>query len=189
MRLLIIFGPPAVGKKTVGAAIAERTAFKLFHNHMSLDPVEAVFEWGSPPFQRLVSEIRLRFMEEAAAAGIDLIFTYVWALEDPRDQDVIDSYRAVVAGVGGETLFVELVADQEARQRRNVSPKRLARQRMSGEAATAEWIAEMDRNHRFQSDGDFPYPEQHLRLDTTDLAPADAAERVIAHFALERRAR
>ena len=95
----------------------------------------------------------------------------------------------MAAGVGGETLFVELVADQAARPRRNVSPKRLARQRMSGEAATAEWIAEMDRNHRFQSDGDFPYPEQHLRLGTTRLAPAEATERVVAHVALELRAR
>jgi len=35
MQLVIIFGPPAVGKMTVGRALAERTGFKLFHNHMT----------------------------------------------------------------------------------------------------------------------------------------------------------
>lgn len=38
MHLVVIFGPPAVGKMTVGHEPAKLTGFKLFHNHMSVEP-------------------------------------------------------------------------------------------------------------------------------------------------------
>jgi adenylate kinase family enzyme len=31
MHFVLIFGPPAVGKMTVGHEVARRTGFKLFH--------------------------------------------------------------------------------------------------------------------------------------------------------------
>jgi ATP-dependent Lon protease len=35
--LLFVVGPPAVGKMSVGQAIAERTGLRLFHNHISIE--------------------------------------------------------------------------------------------------------------------------------------------------------
>ena len=186
MELLIILGPPAVGKATVGAALAERTRFKLFHNHMSLDPVTAIFEWGSPPFARLVGEIRQRVIEEAAEAGIDLIFTYVWAFDDPGDRAIIEGYRETVEARGGTVAFVELAAEQRVRMARNGAVERRRMKARSHESSTPEWIAEIDRQHRFNSDGDFPYPERYLRIDNTHLSPAEVAERIIEAFGYER---
>jgi shikimate kinase len=37
MKLVILFGPPAVGKMTVGQQLANLTGFKLFHNHMTIE--------------------------------------------------------------------------------------------------------------------------------------------------------
>lgn len=34
MRLLLLFGPQAVGKMTVGQALARITPLRLFHNHL-----------------------------------------------------------------------------------------------------------------------------------------------------------
>lgn len=39
MELVILFGPQAVGKMTVGQELAKQTGFKLFHNHMTIDLV------------------------------------------------------------------------------------------------------------------------------------------------------
>ena len=37
--LVIIFGPPAVGKMTVGSKLSKLTGLKLFHNHMTIEPL------------------------------------------------------------------------------------------------------------------------------------------------------
>ena len=43
MKLVIIIGPPAVGKMTIGQALEKITDLKLFHNHMS---IELVLIWS-----------------------------------------------------------------------------------------------------------------------------------------------
>jgi len=77
MHFIIIFGPPAVGKMTVGTELARLTGFKLFHNHMTIDLVLTFFGFGTPQFS-LVGEFRRRIFEEVAASTLPgLIFTYV----------------------------------------------------------------------------------------------------------------
>lgn len=44
MNLVIIFGPHAVGKMTVGQELAKLTGYKLFHNHMTIEVVAALFD-------------------------------------------------------------------------------------------------------------------------------------------------
>ena len=43
MKLLLLFGDAAVGKMTVGQELCKITDFRLFHNHMSIEPVLEVF--------------------------------------------------------------------------------------------------------------------------------------------------
>ena len=47
MRLLLIIGPPAVGKMTVGRAVAGSSAFRLFHNHHTIEMLLDVFDYGT----------------------------------------------------------------------------------------------------------------------------------------------
>jgi len=78
MTLVVIFGPPAVGKMTVGMELERRTGLRLFHNHMAVDPVLQFFPFGSPAYSKLVSEFRRRIFEEVAAGDLPgLIFSYV----------------------------------------------------------------------------------------------------------------
>ena len=58
MKLVIIFGPQAVGKMTVGEELSEQTGLKLFHNHMTIDLVSNFFGYGSESGQRLVKLFR-----------------------------------------------------------------------------------------------------------------------------------
>ena len=43
MKFLLISGHMAVGKMTVGQKLAKITKLKLFHNHMTIEPVLEVF--------------------------------------------------------------------------------------------------------------------------------------------------
>ena len=50
MKLILLYGPPAVGKLTIAKEIARLTGFKLFHAHLTSDLVEAFFHAAPPRF-------------------------------------------------------------------------------------------------------------------------------------------
>ena len=60
MELVIIFGPPAVGKMAVGMELEKLTDFKLFHNHMTIELVQPFFNYGTATGKKLVGEFRRR---------------------------------------------------------------------------------------------------------------------------------
>ena len=184
MKLVIIVGPPAAGKATVGAALGDRYGFKLFHNHVSVDAVTQVFDWGTPPFARLVETIRRDVITEAAESGIDLVFTFVWSLDDPADQEIMERYRDIVTSRGGDVYFLELFAEQGERIRRNTLPERLAMKRRTPESNTAEWIQGIDSQHRLNTDAGHPFPLSgpYLRVDNTHLHPLAVAEMAAEAF-------
>src|ERR1044071_3119830 len=76
MRLIFIHGPPAVGKLTVARELAELTGLPLFHNHLAVDVLTPVFEFGSPSFVKRRELIWLSVFQEAAKNDVSLIFTF-----------------------------------------------------------------------------------------------------------------
>ena len=78
MDLIIIFGPPASGKMTVGQELRKLTGYKLFYNHMSLELVNQFFDFGTSNFNNLDRKIRFEIFKEIAKSKITgLIFTIV----------------------------------------------------------------------------------------------------------------
>ena len=133
--LLFLFGPPAVGKMTVGRAICARTPFRLFHNHMTIEPLVETFGHGTPQFNTLNEEFRRRVLEEAAAGGIDLVFTVVWGLDLEEDLALTKSYVDIF---GGDVAFVELRSDLGTRLARNHTAERLADKRSKRDLAWSD---------------------------------------------------
>jgi hypothetical protein len=76
MRLVFLYGPPAVGKLTVGRELAALTGFKLFHNHLGVNAVQAVFPRGTESWNRLVGQLWIAVLVEAARVGVDLVMTW-----------------------------------------------------------------------------------------------------------------
>ena len=63
MKLIIIFGPQAVGKMTVGHELEKITDLKLFHNHMTIELVSPFFSYGTKTGKRLVNLFRKEILE------------------------------------------------------------------------------------------------------------------------------
>ncbi len=172
MKLMILFGPPAVGKMTVGNLLEAQTSYRLFHNHMIMDGVMQLFGVGTPAEDRLSRIIREKVIEEAADSGMDLIFTYVWNFGLEKGRRNIDAYKAIYEARGGEVHFVELAAPVETRIVRSEDP---ARRRLKAHAPLAQRIALLETTHDFHSPVPFFYPETYLRIDTKGKTPEEVA--------------
>jgi hypothetical protein len=186
--LVLIVGPPAVGKMTVGHELAARTGLRLFHNHHTIDLVLRFFEFGSPPFTRLVSEFRRRILEEVAASDLPgLIFTYVWAFDQPTDSASVERFAEIFRTRGGRVLFVELEATQAERLRRNETEFRLAEKPSKRDLeASRRRLLENDAQYRLNSASEFDGRDDYLRIDTTALSAAETAELIIDRFGMTR---
>ena len=184
--LVFIVGPPAVGKMTVGEELARRTGYRLFHNHLSIEPVLRIFDFGTEPFNRLVSGFRQSVLDEVARSDLPgLIFTWVWAFDLASDSGAIERYSAPFRARGGRVLFVELEATLEERLRRNETEFRLAEKPSKRDVESSRRrLLEHEARYRFSSGGEFDGREDWMRVDTTELQPAEVAELVIRRFGL-----
>lgn len=177
MRLLILFGPPAVGKMTVGKVLESKTNFKLFHNHMVMDGIMHIFGVGTPSEDKLSKEIRTRIIEEAASSGVDLIFTYVWNFGREKGKQNIDVYKDLYESRGGKVYFVELIAPVATRIGRAADP---IRHTIKHHSPDPERVRSLETTHNFTSPSPFYYPERYAQVDTTNLSPGQIAEDIIA---------
>jgi hypothetical protein len=193
MELVIIFGPPAVGKMTVGHELCKLASFKLFHNHALIEPVLDIFPFGSPPFGRVVGEFRRRIIEEAADADIPgLVFTFVWALDVPEDADVVASYIDIVESRGGRVRLVELYADQAERIARNKTEFRLDQKRSKRDLERSHRnLVELDNQLVLNTGGvgrtkaeDLIDKHDYLRIDNSQIAAPAAARVIVDAFRL-----
>jgi len=189
MKLVIIFGPLAVGKMTVGTELAKITGMKLFHNHMSIEMLLPIFDYGSEKFNLLNSEFRRRIFEEFASGNLPgLIFTYVWALDIEYDKIYIDKLTQIFYNVNAEVFYVELFADFEVRKERNKSEFRLNKKPSKNDVISSEKrFIETETRYRLNSNNDFFYQENYVKIDNTNLQPDVVSEIIVDKFGLKRR--
>jgi hypothetical protein len=186
--LLFVVGPPAVGKMSVGQAIAERTGLRLFHNHIAIELALRYFDFGTAAFHRIDGAIRRLVIEEVAASDLPgLVFTYVWAFNLPEDQAVVEEYAKPFRERGARVLFVELEAPQAERLKRIAGVSRLAEKPSRRDLdAVRRDLLDDDARYQLNSGGKFDERPDYLRINNTLLTPGEVAIRVIEHFALPR---
>jgi adenylate kinase len=177
VKLIFLHGLPGVGKLTVARELAKLTGFRIFHNHLAVDLVEAVFDFGSQPFVELREKVWLEVFSRAVAANQDgLIFTF--AFDRTVRRSFIEKTREVVESSGGEVLFVELRCSTAELERRIEHP---SRQRF-GKLSSVERFRELQEAGAFVDPG---IPAERLVVDTTELSASDAASLIVSKTGLK----
>ena len=181
MKLLILIGDSAVGKMTVGQELTKITPFRLFLNHMMIEPVLEIFgAFDGGVIQRLREVI---FEEFAKSDHYGMIFTFMWAFDMESDWAYIERVREIFGLPEEDVYYVELIAPQEVRLARNATDNRLKHKasKRDIDASNARLIRD-DANYRCVSlPGEIPYPN-YLRLENAEISAQEAARIIKEHF-------
>ncbi len=178
MKLILLYGPPAVGKLTVAKELAGLTNFKLFHNHLTIDVAASIFEHGSRPYTRVLRQMRLMILEEAIRAHLEgIILTYVYG---PSRAAVIRQYVTLMTRRGGDICLVRLYCDRA-----------MLHERVGQEDRNAHGkIVDVEQLEEKLEDLEAPFAliegMESLSLDVGQMTAAEAAEAIAETYQLPR---
>jgi len=180
MNLVILFGPHAVGKMTVGQELSKLTDYKLFHNHMTIEPVAALFDRDPQLMWPLVTQFREMIFEAFIhSQNKGLIFTYMWALDEPSDAMYLQGIENRFKASGGTVYYVELCADRLIRLERNKSFNRLEHKPSKRDLQHSETMFNtLEAKYRLNSYPDEIQKEHYIKIDNTDMEPSVVAQRI-----------
>lgn len=123
-KFVLIIGPQAVGKMTVGQELAKLTGYKLFYNHMTIEMLRLIFDYDKKAYQRMNQLIRYEVFKEFAKSNEKgIIFTgcFDFANDFEEEKQETDRWMSLFE----ESYVIELEASLEERLKRNKTDNRL----------------------------------------------------------------
>ncbi|MBI2064457.1 MAG: AAA family ATPase [Candidatus Yanofskybacteria bacterium] len=179
MKLVFLYGPPAVGKLTVAKALSEKTGFKLLHNHLFADLVRSVFDYNNVVGRNVHKSIRIIMYEAATRNGIDgLIFTFSY-YGGIEDDVAVKEWVDITKKHGDKIYFVRLSCIKEELEKRVLNPSRIGTKK----------VTEVDKLRKIMREEN-PCMEiprdiiESLHIDNTSLEPENTALAIKSHYNL-----
>lgn len=187
MKLVIILGPHAVGKMTVGQELSSITGLKLFHNHMTIELVRNFFSpQSSAEGRRLNTLFRREIFEAVAKSDLSgLIFTYMFDFNAPSEYEYINSIINLFELHGAEAYVIELFAEYDVRIERNKTENRLLNKPSKRDIEKSEELfRNLEAKYRLNSiDGEIPF-KNYFKINNTNIEPNEAAIMIKEKFNL-----
>jgi len=186
VKLVIIFGPHAVGKMTVGQALCKETGLKLFHNHMTIEPVYGLFENDPAERSRLTELFREEIFKSFLKGNeYGMVFTFMWAFNAQQDWAYIDHVESLFKDAGADVYYVELTAEESVRRERNKTENRLLNKPSKRDIAFSDALfTRLESKYRLNSLPGELDKENYIRIDNTYLSPEEAARVIRERFVL-----
>jgi adenylylsulfate kinase-like enzyme len=174
MKLIFIYGLPGSGKLTIGRELSALTGYRLFHNHLIVDLLLEVFEFGSPEFVELREKMWLQVFKCASDVNYEgLIFTF--APEKTVRQEFIERTLSQMHAAGDEVVFVELQCTHQEIENRLARDERRAYKK----------LVSLQQFRELMGAGIFAEPRMpvpQLRIDTTQQAPGVSASMIASYL-------
>ncbi len=179
MDLVFLYGPAAAGKLTTARALSSLTNLPVFHNHLVVDALLAVFPFGSPEFVRLRELYWMEAFREAAASGRSLVFTFT--PEGTVPVGFAGRVTDLVGSLGGRVRFVRLRVSDAEQERRIENPDRRALKKLS----SLETLLRLRSDPTDAVSADDVLPVD-LDIDTESSSADATARTIVEAFGLSR---
>ena len=169
---------------TVGQELMKITQLRLFHNHMTIEPVIEIFGKYDG---NIINQLReIIFEQFAKSKCYGMIFTFMWAFDQQSDWNYVEHIKRIFEPYNTEFYYVELIASREIRLQRNRTENRL-RNKASKRDLTASdnRLIHDDNNYRLESIvGEIKF-DNYIRIDNSNLRPDVVAKIIKERFDLE----
>ena len=183
MKLVLIVGDGAVGKMTVGQELMKITDLRLFHNHMTIEPVLEIFNDFNVD---VIMKMRYMIFEEFVKTNnYGMIYTCMWAYDEESDWKIMNKIIRMFEEVNSEIYCIELISPLEVRLERNVTENRLNHKASKRNIeASNQRLIRHTKEHRFVSyDGEVPI-KNFIRIDNSNLEASEVARIIKEKFDL-----
>lgn len=188
MDLILLAGPQAVGKMTVGEALEKRIDAKLLFNHETIDLFARFLGYSKDTFclsEKIRVELFKAFTENSQSNVTQgIIFTVVVGFDMESDWEVLKQWTSLFFDAGGSIYFIELEADLNERLKRNKGDHRLAKKPSKRNLDFSEKeLLESMHTHRLNSvdkEVEEKLPGvQYMKLNTAHLSVDNATDKIV----------
>ena len=172
--VVFIHGPPASGKLTIAKDVCALSGLALFHNHLVVDLLLALFPFGSTGFVKHREALWLDLMGAAVESGTSLVFTFT--PERSVKPGFPGRLRRRVALAGGRVRFVRVRCAEKQIEARMTAGSR----RTHGKLVSLDLYRELKRNGAFE----YPPIDSDLEIDSTAVRPRESATKIVDALSL-----
>jgi shikimate kinase len=177
MRFIVIYGPPAVGKLTTAEELSKLTGYRIFHNHLTIDLVNSILDYGSKEFNEFVDRYRLEMIGAAAKNKVKgLIFTFVYA-NVKGDNEFLKKVVSIVKKNKGRVHFVQLYTNLDVLKKRLKDESRKKYSKMK----RATTLQEVMKKYDLFEPVSFA---ESFKIDNTSISAKNAAKMIKVHYQL-----
>ena len=181
--LIVIIGPQAVGKMTIGEKLKEKIGYTLMTNHDSIEIAIKIFSSNKDAKLKLKSKIREDVFNICLENNISIIFTFVVDFNTNEDILYLNELKNKFEKTGGHFYLIELEADLQTRLERNKTPHRLE---CKPSKKNIEWsekeLIESMNIYRMNSIKDEIKFENYIKINNTNLSPNAVCDIIINKF-------
>jgi len=168
---------PGVGKLTIAKILADRLPATLIDNHLILNVAGRIWDWASPEFFVMVKEITAvvhnGLVSRPGNEGV--IFTNALAEGIPEDEERLEVTRNLARTMGKPFIPVLIRCAEGENAARLVDPQRREKGKLTREEVLYDLISKYTMAHLTDH-------ANALEIDTTDLSPEEAANRIAEHI-------
>ena len=173
MKVIFLYGPPASGKLTIAKKLAEKTGISLFHNHLTFDLAEVLYEPFTQPFYDYCADLRLDVFGDAKFAHRDLIFTFFYI--PPDDTNFVNQ----IIHIAGEdnVKFVKIEASSDTLLDRVENKDRAKYSKINSKSVLTKYLKENNWSESIEK-------TDSLIISTDNLTPDEAVQKIIEEYDL-----